>query len=50
MECTILEEIHTFGIKMLKTVSEAFALDKKKDNTLWAEENTNATKEVKVTF
>ena len=32
-----LKQTHKFGMEVPKTVNEALALDKKNDNTLWAD-------------
>ncbi len=41
---------HKFGTKLLKTIKEAFELDKKNGNTFWADAIAKEMKDVCVTF
>ena len=45
-----LKRTHKFGIKLPKTVKEAFELDKKNGNTLWAEAIAKEMRDVHVAF
>ncbi len=45
-----LKRTHKFGIEVPKTVKEAFALDRKNCNTLWADAITKKMKEVCIAF
>ena len=45
-----LKRTHKFGIKLPKTVKEAFELDKKSGNTLWADAIAKELRDIRVTF
>jgi hypothetical protein len=45
-----LKRTHKFGIEVPKTVKEALALDRKNDNTLWADAIAKEMKEVCIAF
>ena len=42
--------MHKFGIKVLRSVAEAYALNKKNSNTLWADLITKEMKNVRIVF
>ncbi len=42
--------MHKFGIELPKTVKEAFELDKKNGNTLWANAIAKEMRDIRVTF
>ena len=45
-----LKQTHKFGIELPKTVKEAFELDKKNGNTLWADAIAKEMRDVRVAF
>jgi hypothetical protein len=45
-----VKKTHKFGIEMPKTVKEAYELDKKNGNTMWADGIAKEMKTVKVAF
>ena len=45
-----LKRLHKFGIELPKTVQEAFELDKKNGNTLWADAIAKEIRDVRVAF
>jgi hypothetical protein len=45
-----LKRTHKFGIEVPKTVKDALELDKKNDNTLWADGIAKETKDIRVAF
>ncbi len=45
-----LKRTHKFGIEVPKTVKEALALDRKNDNTFWADAIAKEMKEVRIAF
>ena len=45
-----LRKSHKFGIELLKTVEQAYALDAKNDSTLWADAISKEVEKVKVAF
>jgi hypothetical protein len=44
------KKTHKFGIKMPRSVAEAYALDKKNGNTLWADSIAKEMKNVRIVF
>ncbi len=45
-----LKRTHKFGIEVPKTVKEALDLDRKNNNTLWADAIAKEMKEVRIAF
>ncbi len=45
-----LKRTHKFGIELPKTVKEAYELDKKNGNTLWADAIAKEMRDVRVAF
>jgi hypothetical protein len=45
-----LKKTHKFGIEVPRSVAEAYALDKKNGNTLWADSITKEMKNVRIAF
>ena len=45
-----LEKMHKFGIEVPRSVAEAYALDKKNGNTLWADAISKEMKNVQIAF
>jgi hypothetical protein len=45
-----LKKLHIFGIEVPCSVAEAYALDNKNGNTLWANSITKEVKNVQITF
>ncbi len=45
-----LKKMHKFGIKVPRSVAEAYALDKKNGNTLWADLIAKEMKNVRIAF
>ena len=45
-----LKITNKFGLKLLKTVSEAYAIDKKNGNTLWQDAIQKEMENVKIAF
>jgi hypothetical protein len=45
-----LKRTHKFGIELPKTVKEALAIDKKNDNTFWADAIAKEMKDIRVAF
>ncbi len=45
-----LKKTHTFGIEVPRSVAEAYALDKKNGNTLWADSIAKEMKNVRISF
>jgi hypothetical protein len=45
-----LKKTHKFGIKVPRSVAEAYAIDKKNGNTLWADSIAKEMKNVRIAF
>jgi hypothetical protein len=45
-----LKKMHKFGIEVPRSVAEAYALDKKNGNTLWADSIAKEMKNVRIAF
>ena len=50
MEDLIFKENHKFGIELPKSVEQTYALDTKKDNTLWADEISKEMENTRMAF
>jgi len=45
-----LKKTHKFGVVVPRSVAEAYALDKKNSNTLWADSIAKEMKNVRIVF
>ena len=50
VQCSISEKIHKFGLKLPKTVNEAYAIDEKNRNLLWWDAIQNEMENINIAF